>query len=147
MAIEKISLRKRGSSFSAGDILYPVTSWNYLVDKPSSFNPAPHNHGVDDITGGGAYSVKVTGTNGATGYWTASHPDITSYYDGMIIALFTNNYAGTGAGTRLNINGLGDKRIYYNDNSSLTTHYGPETLIILYYDANQDRFYCHDFYY
>jgi len=50
MSVKKISLRKRGASFAGGDTLYPVTSWNFLVDRPASYNPAAHTHVKANIT-------------------------------------------------------------------------------------------------
>ena len=43
MAIQKVSLRKRGTSFALGDTLMPITDYGYLLNVPSTFNPAPHN--------------------------------------------------------------------------------------------------------
>ena len=83
--------------------------------------------------------------NGSTGAWHIDESQITAYEDGLTIALFTNAISGAST-TTLEVNSLGAKTIYYNDNSKLTTHYGNETLIMLYFDAVQDRWYCHDFY-
>jgi hypothetical protein len=90
------------------------------------------------------FSITNTGTT--SGVWTGTHPDITSYFDGMTIAFYQNNVAGAST-TTLNINNLGAKTLYYANNSKLTTHYGPRALIMLQYDAEQDRFYAHDFYF
>lgn len=90
------------------------------------------------------FSITNTGTT--SGVWTGSHPDITSYFDGMTIAFYQNNVAGAST-TTLNINGLGAKTIYYANDTKLTTHYGPRALIMLQYDLEQDRFYAHDFYF
>lgn len=90
------------------------------------------------------YALKNEGTTSGT--WIASHDDIDSYYEGLSIFFYTNGIAGAST-TTLNINGLGAKTIYYNDTSKLTTQYGNRTLIMLYYDATNDRFYCHDFYF
>jgi len=85
--------------------------------------------------------------DGTTGAWHITDSNVTAYTDNMCVALFTNNIAGTSSGTTLEINSLGAKGIYYNQDSVLTTHYGPETLIMLIYTAADDRWYAHDFYY
>ena len=90
------------------------------------------------------FSITNTGTT--SGVWTGTHPDITSYFDGMTIAFYQNNIAGATT-TTLNINNLGAKTIYYANDEKLTTHYGPRALIMLQYDTGQDRFYAHDFYF
>jgi len=46
MGIRKIELRKRGSTdFNTDDILlYPVTDWAYIVNKPTTFTPSSHGN-------------------------------------------------------------------------------------------------------
>jgi hypothetical protein len=90
------------------------------------------------------FSITNTGTT--SGVWTGTHPDVTSYFDGMTIAFYQNGIAGAST-TTLNINNLGAKIIYYANDSKLTTQYGTRALIMLQYDAEQDRFYAHDFYF
>lgn len=137
-------------TMKAGNGTYSIEQWDvYDLDNSDSVTQIleDHVHSMSEITDAKVFSLKVDGTTGTTGYWTATHSEISEYVDGMAIALYTNGYAGTSAGTRININGLGDVRIYYNATSSLTTHYGSDTLIMLYYKASENKFYCHDFYY
>lgn len=49
MAIQKISLRRKGATFALGDTLYPVTDYNYLINKPNTFTPTAHRHNWSDI--------------------------------------------------------------------------------------------------
>lgn len=52
MANLKISLRKKGaSSFEGGDKLLPETDWAYILNKPPTFVPDPHEHSIEEITG------------------------------------------------------------------------------------------------
>ena len=85
--------------------------------------------------------------DGTTGAWHITDSNVTAYTDNMCVALFTNNIAGVSTGTTLEINSLGAKGIYYQGDSVLTTHYGPEALVMLIYTAADDRWYAHDFYY
>ena len=50
MAVEKIGLRKKGASFALGDQLYPVTDYNFLVNRPATFTPTAHTHVKANIT-------------------------------------------------------------------------------------------------
>ena len=100
------------------------------------------------------FSITNTGTE--NGRWQGTHADISSLFDRMTIAFYTNGVAGTGTGTTLELEktdgtSLGEKSIYHAGNDTtdykLTTHYGPRALIMLQYDLEKDAFYAHDFFY
>ncbi|ETB63582.1 TPA: hypothetical protein DIC38_02640 [Candidatus Nomurabacteria bacterium] len=82
----------------------------------------------------GTYYIEGTGT--VAGTWLGSHPNITSYYDGLTVRYYTP-IAGA-ATTTLNINSLGAKTIYYAGATKLTTHYPALSVITLTYSATQN---------
>lgn len=102
---------------------------------------------ADKLDGNTANDFAYAGVNdGTTGLWHYTNPNITALVDGMAVVLFNNGVAGNST-TSFEINNLGSYRVYYSDNSGLTTHYNSNTTIILSWDADQSRWYCHDFYY
>lgn len=89
-----------------------------------------HTHTGADITVGVTpYFINGTGT--VAGTWLATEAVITSYYDGLAI-LYKVPIAGATT-TTLDINGLGAKTIYRYSNSKLTTHYQPNSILLLIY--------------
>lgn len=46
MAVRKIELRQRGSTDFATDdiVLYPVTDWAYVLNKPTTYTPSSHSN-------------------------------------------------------------------------------------------------------
>jgi len=75
----------------------------------------------------------VNGEGTVAGTWLGTDPDITSYYDGLVIWYrITINGAST---TTLNINGLGAKTIYRYSTAKLTTHWPVNSVIPLVYVA------------
>ena len=89
---------------SAGDFL-----------KPVYFN------GGIPVDSGGHSIPFVVGTGSTAGTWLGSLPGLTAYYDGLMI-LYKPSVAGAST-TKLNINGLGEKTVYLNNTTKLTTHY------------------------
>lgn len=85
--------------------------------------------------------------DGTTGLWHSTNANVTEYVDGLAVVLLVNGISGSSGGTKFEINNLGSYNIYYTDNSVLTTHYSPNTVVVLSWDADQSRWYCHDFYY
>ena len=65
----------------------------------------------------------------------------------MTVSLYMNNIAGISGGTTFEINSLGAVDCYVTGNTRLTTHYGPNSLVLLYYVSASNRWYAHDFYY
>lgn len=71
-----------------------------------------------------------TGSNDANGRWTVTIPGITQIYEGLTIRVYlTKTYNSTF--NTINVNGLGEKLVYYRQSSILTSHipqYGCITL-------------------
>lgn len=71
-----------------------------------------------------------TGSDDANGRWTVTIPGITQIYEGLTIRVYlTKSYNGTF--NTINVNGLGEKLVYYRQGSILTSHipqYGCITL-------------------
>lgn len=72
----------------------------------------------------------IEGTGSVAGTWLGSHPDITSYYDGLKIS-YKIGVAGAST-TTLNINDLGARQVY-RATSNLTTHLPVNTVVYLTY--------------
>ena len=125
----EIGYDETNKKFKIGD---GTTPWNSL----SYSNIAPSNSGV--------YYVEGTGTTAGT--WTGSNTEITSYYDGLIVA-YKLNISGAST-TTLNINGLGAKTIYLRSNTKLTTQYDVNTVILAVYTtvSGEGRWYVNDYY-
>jgi len=71
-----------------------------------------------------------TNTDDTNGRWNVTIPGITQIYEGLTIRVYlTKSYNGTF--NTINVNGLGEKLVYYRQNSILTSHipqYGCITL-------------------
>lgn len=128
LAKNEVGYDETNKKFKIGD---GVTPWNSLPYA----NVAPSNSGV--------YYVEGTGTT--EGIWTGSSSDITSYYDGLIVA-YKLNIAGAST-TTLNINGLGAKTVYLRGDTKLTTHYAVNTVILAVYTtvSGVGRWYVNDY--
>ena len=93
-----------------------------------------------DIANAIKYSIHyVEGptTDTTAGTWTGTINGITELYDGLTI-IYVPAVAGSST-TTLNINGLGAKTCYYNNTSTITTHYSVGTPILLTYRNNRWR--------
>lgn len=102
-----------------------------IVDLPISSN---NENGVYFVDGSSSTTA---------GTWIGSNPNITEYYDGLVI-----NYKVGVAGastTKLNINGLGAKTCYLRGDSKITTHYAVGTMVLLSYNATTGAFYSADY--
>lgn len=73
----------------------------------------------------------VGSSSDSAGVWTGSYDGITSYKDGLTI-IYVPQKAGISSGTTLNINGLGAKGCYINNNK-MTTHFSANVPILLTY--------------
>ena len=83
----------------------------------------------------------VDGNSGGTaGTWTGTNNNISSYYDGLLVA-FRHNTAGAST-TTLNINSLGAKTVYRKNSEKLTTHIPTGTTILYYFDSTKDGWYA-----
>lgn len=111
---------QRGNSVDF-DTLYPKTIWEQVLGKPSTYTPTSHVHS-------GLIFYLVGNTTGTAGTWTASHADISDYYDGLTVA-FKIGIDGAGT-TTLNVNGLGAKTVRRNT-GALTTHLPINSVVIL----------------
>lgn len=91
------------------------------------------------LSSGGAWLPKhffaVTPAGDTAGRWTATVTGVNSYYDGLRITIYnTTTYNGTY--NTLNINGLGEKLIWYRPGSRLTSHFGAANMLTLTYSSN-----------
>lgn len=136
MAAKNVELRQNiGGAFNHADSLTYIRShWDLLIGKPSTYPPATHEHGIDDIN-----NLKekllfyVEGNSGGTsGSWTGSISGITELFIGLTIA-YKINTAGAST-TNLNINGYGNVLVRRNT-GNLTTHLPVGTVVILTYDG------------
>jgi hypothetical protein len=162
MADLKVSLRRRGSSFALGDRLLPITHWDYVEGKPSTYTPTAHSHNATDINAGTFHvdriptlaQSKITNlttdlaakalkensiyyvegnTSGTNGQWTGSITGLTSYYDGLTIR-YRIGISGADP-TYLNLNSLGNKQVWRYYNARHTTHWPVGTIVTLTYYA------------
>lgn len=86
-------------------------------------------HGVDFIT---SYSTNTTDTNGR---WTVTIPNITNLFDGLTIKIrLSTSYNGTY--NTLNVNGLGEKLVWYRHNNRMTSHVPMYSELYLTYRTN-----------
>lgn len=76
----------------------------------------------------------VEGTSVTNGVWLGRNDQITEYYDGLTI-LYKINKSGAPI-TTLNINNLGEKRVYRYSNTPLSTHYKVNSVVVLTYMSN-----------
>lgn len=96
----------------------------------------------------GAIFVEGSGTTDAdakTSTWTGTSDRITEYYDGLAIR-YKIGVAGQTT-TTLNINGLGAKRVYRFNTTTLTTHFPVGSIVNLIYhaDLNSGCWMCNDY--
>lgn len=70
---------------------------------------------------------------------TAQIDGITGYFDGLCVIL-KNGVAASNTNVTLNINNLGAKKIYYSTamNTAITTQFGENYTVLLYYDSERD---------
>ena len=96
------------------------------------WNPVTTGDTGDTGGTGGKGLFYIEGDSTTAGVWSGTHNEITSYYDGLVIA-YKTNIAGDSDGTTLNINGLGAKSVYRNASTKVTTIYPAGTVLILTY--------------
>ena len=87
----------------------------------------------------------ATNTNNVAGVWEATITDVTSYYDGLMVAFYPNKIDGVSSGTTFEINSLGAKTVTRPDTNetAITTHYDGTNLIFLRYVSADDYFIVH----
>lgn len=87
----------------------------------------------------------IKGASGTAGTWTGTHPDITAYYDGLMIA-YKIGVAGAST-TTLNINGLGAVKVVKNASSAISTNFAVNSVIFLVYTVDGSTAYwkAHDY--
>ena len=87
----------------------------------------------------------IKGASGTAGTWTGSHPDITAYYDGLMIA-YKVGVAGAST-TTLNINGLGAVKVVRNATTAVSTVYPVNSVVFLVYTVDSGTAYwkAHDY--
>ena len=81
----------------------------------------------------------ITGDSTTAGVWTGTCPDITEYYDGLMIAYKTNVAGATDL--TLNINGLGAVSVVRNATTAVTTHYAANSILMLTYTVDSGTAY------
>ena len=79
----------------------------------------------------------IEGSGDEVGIWLGSHPEISEYYSGLMIA-YKVGIAGASDGSTLNINGLGAVKVVRNATSAVTTTYGVNTIVFLVYTVDSD---------
>lgn len=92
------------------------------------------------IKGEGSVHFVDGNTEGTAGLWTGANTNISSYYDGLLVA-FRHNTVGAGT-TTLNINSLGAKTVYRKNSEKLTTHIPTGTTILYTFDSTKDGWYA-----
>lgn len=91
----------------------------------------------------GVFFIKGEGTTAGT--WTGTHPDITAYYDGLMIA-YKVGVAGAST-TTLNINSLGAVPVVKNATTAISTSFAVNSVIFLVYTTDSGTAYwkAHDY--
>ena len=92
------------------------------------------------IKGEGSVHFVDGNSGGTAGLWTGTNTNISSYYDGLLVA-FRHNTAGAST-TTLNINSLGAKTVYRKNSEKLTTHIPTGTTILYTFDSTKDGWYA-----
>ncbi len=107
-----------------------------------------HKHSGLATKAEGAIFIEGSGTTDATAKtstWIGTSDRVTEYYDGLAIR-YKIGVAGQTT-TTLNINGLGAKRVYRFNTTTLTTHFPVGSIITLIYhtDLNSGCWMCNDY--
>lgn len=82
----------------------------------------------------GVFYIEGTGT---TGTWYGYHPDITEYYNGLMIA-YKIGIDSLGSKTTLNINELGAVAVVRNATTDVDASYRPDSVVFLVYTTDSD---------
>ena len=91
--------------------------------------------GIYYLTNNGSIAADTT-TPYYASRWITTNDNITSYFDGMTVAIKVP-VAGNGTyGTVLSINGLGEHPVIRNVSTMVSTTYGVGCMLVLTYDAN-----------
>ena len=115
-------------------------AYNYLIQGNTIDGHALDDNALYLVSGESANSQGICYVDGSgsstAGTWIGTHPEITSYYEGLAIA-YKIGVAGAST-TTLNINNLGAKTVKRN-NSNLTTHLPVNSVVMLVYDGTDWR--------
>lgn len=121
-----------GSSSAGG----AATSANKInTNAGKLLQPVYFSNGVP-VSSGGSSIPFIIGTGSTAGTWLGTISGITEYYDGLII-LYKPSIAGAST-TTLNLNNLGEKTVYINNTTKLTTHFPVDQPILIVYSASQN---------
>lgn len=117
------------------------TSATYVVGDKVSYGNRCYTCNTA-VSTAGSWTGTTNWTQDAIPVFTISDARIASYFTGLTIALKFPFYGGD-SGTAVNINGMGEKRLYRN-NGAMTTHVGPGTVCIFVYDGTYFRWADYD---
>lgn len=117
------------SGSTAGEFTFG--DWVQTANETDLAKKADKATGVFYIEGSG-----TTDTTNKVTTWTGSHDDITSYYDGLMIAYKIGVAASTT--TTLNINGLGAVNVVRNATTAVSTVYPVNSVIFFVYTTDSD---------
>lgn len=136
------NLRVGGTSYDDGSdiaLKSEVDDSKTYTDTVAS-GKADKAQGVLYIEGGG-----TTDTTNKVATWTGSHPDITEYYPGLMLAYKIGTAGSTT--TTLNINNLGEVTVVKNASSAISTNFAVNSVIFLVYTVDDTTAYwkAHDY--
>ena len=123
-----------GGSVTVDDAL-STTSTNPVQNKviTNTINALPHD-GIYYLTDNGSVAADTVSPYYAS-RWITTNNNVTSYFDGMTVAVKVP-VAGNGTyGTVLSINGLGEHPVIRNVSTMIGTTYGVGSMLVLTYDA------------
>ena len=142
-----------GGVKAGGDI--DISSSGVMTVKDDS-----HNHVIGNVDGlqnelnekanknAGIFYIEGAGTTDTTNKvatWTGTHNDITSYYEGLMIAYKIGTAGSTT--TTLNINNLGAITVVKNNTTAISTNFPVNAVIFLVYTLDGETAYwkAHDY--
>lgn len=131
----KMDVSGGGSSVTVDDAL-STTSTNPVQNRviTNTVNALPHD-GIYYLTDNGSEAA-VTAKPYYASRWITTNNNVTSYFNGMTVAVKVP-VAGNGTyGTVLSINGLGEHPVIRNVSTMVSTTYGVGSMLVLTYDAN-----------
>ncbi len=123
-----------GGSVTVDDAL-STTSTNPVQNKviTNTINALPHD-GIYYLTDNGSIAADTVSPYYAS-RWITTNNNVTSYFNGMTVAVKVP-VAGNGTyGTVLSINGLGEHPVIRNVSTMVGTTYGVGAMLVLTYDA------------
>lgn len=131
----KMDVGGGGSTVTVDDTL-STTSTNPVQNAviTRNMNALPHD-GIYYLTNNGSIAADTAKPYYAA-RWITTNDNVTSYFDGMTVAVKVP-VAGNGTyGTVLSINGLGEHPVIRNVSTMVSTTYGVGCMLVLTYDAN-----------